>query len=172
MFCRRRSKHLEKMLKADVIEPSVSEWASNPVLVRKRDESVRWCVDYIALTKVKKKDVFPLPLVEECIDSLLGYVWYSKLDATWGYWKVKIKDSDTCKTAFITKQGLFHFKRMGFVLYNAPTTFSRVMDLVLTGLHCSVVLAFLDDVLVLGRDFESHICNLAKVFQRFRDYGV
>ena len=102
----------------------------------------------------------------------LGYVWYSKLDATWGYWKVKIKDSDTCKTAFITKHGLFHFKRMGFVLYNAPTTFSRVMDLVLTGLHCSVVLAFLDDFLVLDRDLESHICNLAKVFQRFRDYGV
>ena len=74
MFCRRRSKHLEKMLKADVIEPSVSEWASNPVLVRKRDGSVRWYVDYIALTKVKKKDVFPLPLVEECIDS--GYVMF------------------------------------------------------------------------------------------------
>lgn len=171
-FAGEEEKHLEKMLKADVIEPSFSEWASPPVLVRKRDGSVRWCVDYRALNKVTKKDVFPLPLVEECMDSLSGNVWYSKLDATWGYWQVKIKDSDKCKTAFITKHGLFHFKRMGFGLCNAPATFSRVMDLVLKGLHWSVVLAFLDDVLVLGRDFESHICNLAKVFQRFRDYGV
>ena len=66
-------KHLVKMLKADVIEPSMSEWASSPVLVRKREGSVRWCVDYRALKKITKKDVFPLPLIEECIDTLVVF---------------------------------------------------------------------------------------------------
>ena len=100
------------MLKADVIEPLISEWASSPVLVRKkRDGSVRWCVDYRALNKVKKKDVFPLPLILECIDTLAGNMWFSKLDATWGYWQIKVKNDDKCKTAFTTKYGLFQFKR-------------------------------------------------------------
>ena len=171
-FVGEEEKHLEKMLKADVIEPSISEWASSPVLVRKRDGSVRWCVDYRALNKVTKKDVFPLPLVEECLDSLSGNVWFSKLDATWGYWQIKVKDEDKCKTAFTTKYGLFQFKRMSFGLTNAPSTFSRVMNLVLRGLHWSTVLAFLDDVLVLGRTFENHLENLAEVFQRFRQYGI
>ena len=171
-FAGEEEKHLEKMIKADVIEPSMSEWASPPVLIRKRDGSVRWCVDYRALNKVTKKDVFPLPLIPEFLDSLTGNQWFSKLDATWGYWQVKIKDSDKCKTAFITKYGLFQFKRMGFGLCNAPATFSRVMNLVLKGLHWSVVLAFLDDVLVLGTDVLSHISNLTEVFQRFREYGI
>jgi hypothetical protein len=82
------------MLKADVIETSISDWASPPVLVRKRYGSVRWCVDYRALNKVSKKDVFPLPLVEECIDALAGNMWFPKLDATWGYWQIKIKEED------------------------------------------------------------------------------
>ena len=165
-------KHLEKMLKADVIEPSMSEWASSPVLVRKRDGSVRWCVDYRALNKVTKKDVFPLPLVEECMDSLSGNLWYSKLDATWGYWQIKVKDEDKCKTAFTTKYGLYQFKRMSFGLTNAPSTFSRVMNLVLRGLHWRTVLAFLDDVLVLGKTFDDHVENLAEVFDRCRQYGI
>ncbi|KAK3108384.1 hypothetical protein FSP39_020247 [Pinctada imbricata] len=93
-------KQIEKMIKADVIEPSVSEWAFSPVLVRKRDGSVRWCVDYRALNNVTKKDVFPLPLVEECMDTLSGNIWFSKLDATWGYWQIKVKEEDKCKTAF------------------------------------------------------------------------
>ncbi|KAK3084013.1 hypothetical protein FSP39_006719 [Pinctada imbricata] len=171
-FAGEEEKHLEKMLTADVIEPSVSEWASSPVLVRKRDGSVRWCVDYRALNKVTKKDVFPLPLVEECMDTLSGNLWYSKLDATWGYWQIKVKDEDKCKTAFTTKYGLYQFKRMSFGLTNAPSTFSRVMNLVLRGLHWKTVLAFLDDVLVLGHDFEDHIENLSEVFARFRQYGI
>jgi hypothetical protein len=137
---------------------------------------------------VSKKDLFPLPLVEECIDVLSGNMWFSKLDVTRGYWQIKMRE-EKCKTAFTTRYGLFQFKRMAFGLTNAPSTFSRVMNfmaiehaieigdsnpikqkfrrtrirvmnLVLRGLHCNIVLAFLDDVLVLGRDFSSHVENL------------
>ena len=95
------------MLKAKVIEPSKSEWASAPVLIRKRHGSVCWCIDYRELNKLTEKDSFPLPLVEDCIDTLAGNVYFSKLDASSAYWQVHIKKEDKKKTAFITKYGLF-----------------------------------------------------------------
>lgn len=105
---------LDKMIKSKVIQPSKSEWAAAPVLIRKRDGQVRWCVDYRALNKVTVKDVYPLPLVEECMDTLSENFWFSKLDANSAYWQVKVKESDRKKTAFVTKYGLFEFIRMGF----------------------------------------------------------
>ena len=84
-FSEEEDAHMEKMLAAGVIQPSVSEWAAAPVLVRKRDGSVRWCVDYRALNKVTRKDVFPLPLIEDCMDALEGNCWFSKLDANSAY---------------------------------------------------------------------------------------
>lgn len=85
-------KHLNKLIVAGVIEPSISEWASAPVLVRKKDGTIRWCVDYRALNKVTKKDVFPLSLVEEWLDTLTCNVWFSKLDANLAYLQEKVND--------------------------------------------------------------------------------
>ena len=164
--------HLKKMLEAGVIRESTSEWASAPVLIRKRDGSVRWCIDYRALNEVTVKDVFPLPLVDDCLDTLAGSMWFSKLDANSAYWQVEIKEEDRKKTAFITKYGLFEHTKMGFGLCNAPATFARVMNLVLRGLTWKTVLAFLDDILVLGGSFEEHLQNLAEVFLRLREYGL
>ena len=171
-FAGEEEAQLKKMLGAGVIRPSVSEWASAPVLIRKRCGSVRWCVDYRALIALTIKDVFPLPLVDECLDTLAGNVWYSKLDANSAYWQVKIKPEDCSKTAFITKYGLFEFARMAFGLCNSPATYARVINLVLRGLNWKVVLAFLDDILVLGKDFEGHLANLRAVLVRFREYGL
>ena len=84
-FVEEEEKHLDKMLDAGIIEPSVSEWISAPVLIRKKDKSLRWCVDYRALNAVTRKDVFPLPMIDECIDSLIGNTWFSKLDANSAY---------------------------------------------------------------------------------------
>lgn len=116
--------------------------------------------------------MFPLPLVDECLDTLTGNIWFSRLDANWAYLQVKVKDSDKEKTAFITKYGIFQFKRMGFGLCNAPSTYSRVMNLVLRGLHWKTVLAFLDDILVLGKNFQEHLDNIIEVLQRFRSYSL
>ena len=115
---------------------------------------------------------FPLPLVDECLDTLPGNVWYSKLDANSAYWQVKIKPEDCSKTAFITKYGLFEFARMVFGLCISPATNARVINLVLRGLNWKVLLAFLDDILVLGRDFEGHLAILRAVLVRFREYGL
>ena len=157
---------------AGVIEPSYSEWASPPVLVRKRDGGVRWCIDYRKLNTVTRKDVYPLPNIDECLDTLSGNTWFSKLDANSAYWQVKIREEDRKKTAFTTKYGLYEFARMGFGLCNAPATFSRAMDLILRGLTWEVALAFLDDVVVLGKDFPDHVRNLQSVLQRFSDFHL
>ena len=133
-FAGEEEAQLKKILGAGVIQPSVSEWASAPVLIRKRCGSVRWCVDCRALNALTTNDVFPLPLVEECIDPLAGNIWYSKLDANSAYWQVKIQP-DRPKTAFITKYGLFEFARMAFGLCNSPATYARAGNLVLIGLN-------------------------------------
>ena len=86
-----------------MIQPSISDWASVPVPARKKDESVRWCVDYRALNKVTIKDTYPLPLIEECLDTRAGNQWFSKLDANAAYWQIKIHPEDRKKTVFKTK---------------------------------------------------------------------
>ena len=102
-FQKEEEAHLEKMLENGVIQPSSSEWASVPVLVRKKDGGMRWCIDYRKLNSVTIKDVYPLQLIEECMDLLSGNVWFSKLDANMAYWQVHLSSEDRKKTAFITK---------------------------------------------------------------------
>lgn len=171
-FQNEEEKHLQKMLKAKVIEPSSSDWCHPPVLVRKKDSGVRWCVDYRLLNNVTTRDAFPLPLIEECFDALEGMKYMSSLDLSSGYWQLSVAEEDRPKTAFITKYGLFQHTRMGFGLCNAPATFQRAMQHVLRGLQWDKVLVYLDDVIVLGRDISEHFENLRCVFQRFRQHNL
>ena len=167
-FQAEEEKHLNKLLNIGVIEPSSSDWATAPVLIRKKDGSVRYAIDYRALNNVTVKDAFPLPLIEDCFDSLEGVKYFSGLDMASGYYQLEVAECDKPKTAFITRYGLFQHTRMGFGLCNAPATFQRAMQTVLKGLNWKEVLAYLDDIIVLGTTFESHLANLALVFQRFR----
>ena len=165
-------KHLRKLLDIGVIEPSTSEWASPVVLVRKRDGSVRWCIDYRRLNAVTVKDAFPLPLIEECFDALEGVEYLSGLDLASGYYQLVISEADRPKTAFITRYGLFQHTRMGFGLTNAPATFQRAMQEVLKGLTWKQILVYLDDVIVVSKSFETQLENLSLTFQRFRTYNL
>ena len=137
------------------------------MLVRKRDGSVIWCIDLRKLNDVTVKDCYPLPLLQDCIDALEGCRYFTTLDMASGYYQLEVAEEDRDKTAFVTKYGLFPFRRMPFGLCNAPATFSRLISLVLRGLSWKSVIAFLDDVLVLGRDVDSHMVNLSHVLRRF-----
>ena len=171
-FINEEDQLLQRMLDAGVIRPSSSSWAAAPVLVRKKDKTVRWCIDYRALNNITKKDVYPLPLMSECIDALEGNIWFSKLDANSAYWQIPMHPDSKEKTAFRTRRGLFEFEKLPFGLSNSPSTFMRAMNLVLRGLNWRTVLAFLDDICVLGRSTDEHLENLKEVFQRFRQYGL
>ena len=165
-------KLVKEMLDKDVIQPSESPWASPVVLVRKKDGSTRFCVDYRRVNAVTRKDAYPLPQVDETLDTLAGSKWFSTLDLISGYWQVEVSPEDQEKTAFTTPSGLFEFKVMPFGLCNAPATFQRLMDMVLAGMQWKSCLVYLDDVIIVGKTFQDHLCNLRKVFQRLRDAGL
>ena len=165
-------KLLSEMLERGVVEPSTSPWASPIVLVRKKDGSTRFCIDYRKLNDVTRKDAYPLPRIDATLDTLHGSQWFSTLDLLSGYWQVEVDEADRQKTAFCTPEGLFQFKVMPFGLCNAPATFQRLMDLVLAGLQWSDCLVYIDDVIVLGRTFDEHLRNLRSVLQRLRESGL
>ena len=171
-FEKEEEKTIQGMLDAGVIQESTSEWASVPVLVRKRDGSVRYCVDFRGINSLSVKDSYPLPLIEECLDTLSGVQYFNCLDMAAGYWQISIAPEDRHKTAFVTKYGLYEHVRMGFGLCNAPATFQRAVNLVLRGLTWKSVLAYLDDVIVVGKDFQDALANLREVFLRFRKYNL
>ena len=119
------------MLKVGVIQESTSDCASAPVLIRKGDGTVRRCIDYRALNDVAVIDFFPFPLINDCLDTLSGSIWFSKLDANSAYWQIPVWEEDHKKTVFITKYGLFEHVRMGFGLCGALATYAHTMNLVL-----------------------------------------
>ena len=159
---------LESMLARDVIQPSKSPWASPIVVVRKKDGSARFCVDYRKLNSITHKDAYPLPRIDDTLDTLAGSQWFSTLDLVSGYWQVEVAESDRAKTAFITQEGLFEFKVMPFRLCNEPATFQRLMNLVLAGVQWSECLVYLDDIIVLGKTYEDHLQNLSTVLHKLQ----
>jgi len=152
-------KLLDDMLGRAVIQPSSSPWASPVVLVPKRDGSFRFCIDYRKVNAVTRKDAYPLPRVDDTLDTLAGSKWFSALDLLSGYWQVEVNPEDREKTAFCTHEGLFEFRVMPFGLCNAPATFQRLMDAVLAGLQWSSCLVYLDDIVIPGT-LDSSACSV------------
>ena len=163
---------VDKMLEDGQIEPSDSAWSAPTVLVTKKHGSTRFCVDYRRLNARTKKDAFPLPRIDDSLNSLSGQAWFSTLDLAGGYWQVKMSENAKPKTAFATHSGLFQFAVMPFGLCNAPATFERLMSQVMRGLHWKRCLVYIDDILVFGNDFEAALHNLELVLDRVAEYGL
>ena len=156
---------VQQMLSSNVIHPSNSPWTSPVVMVRKKDGSLRFCVDFRQLNAATVKDAHPLPRIDDLLDALHGAKWFSTLDLKSGYWKVPITEQDKAKTAFRTSSGqLFEFNQVPFGLCNAPATFSRLMDRILAGLHWETCLFYLDDIIVFSSTWEEHLARLREVF--------
>jgi len=136
------------MLSADVIEPSDSPWASPVCLAKKPDGSYRFCVDYRRVNAVSRKDAYPIPDIQDAFDSLRGATHFATIDLLSGYWQIGMTPRAQERSAFCTRRGLYHFKRMPFGLSNAPATFCRLMHRVLRDHLWRICLCYLDDVIV------------------------
>lgn len=157
---------IKDLLERKVIEPSSSEWASPVVLVKKKDGTLRLCIDYRQLNKVTKQDSYPLPTIDAVLQSLSGKKVFSTLDMASGYWQIKLTEEAKAKSAFTTSEGLFQFTALPFGLCTSPAVFQRMMDRVQEELHVKDV--NIDDILVATESLERHYEVLEKVLQCMR----
>lgn len=161
--------HLEHMLETGVIRKSHSPYASPVVIARKKDNSMRFCIDLRKLNAKTTKDAYNLPRIEESLEMLAGSSWFSCLDLRAGYWQVELEESDKPKTAFtVGPLGFYECNRMPFGLTNAPATFQRLMETALGDAYLSFCLVYLDDVVVFSGSIQEHLTRLQRVFDKFR----
>ncbi|CAN8075543.1 unnamed protein product [Agarophyton chilense] len=164
-----------KMRKAQVIEPAPpnqSEWATPLVLVAKKDGSIRFCVDYRELNAVIKRDSYPIPRMDDCLDFLGEAVVCTTLDANSGYLQILLAENSRGLTNFTTHEGLFKFSRMPFGLKNAPATFQQVMHIILSRVKWKFALVYLDDVIIFSLTVTEHLRHVKKVLTILQDPGV
>jgi len=171
-FEKEELQYLQDQLKNGVIKPSESAWASPVVLVRKKDNSVRWCVDYRKVNDLTIKDAYPIPRIDMCLDCLASASIFSCLDLQSGYWQLLVDERDRPKTAFITKYGLYEYNKMPFGLCNAPSTFQRCMELIFRGLQWQTLLIYLDDIIIFSSDLDEHLLRLDEVLKRIVQAGL
>ncbi|XP_064470125.1 uncharacterized protein K02A2.6-like [Ornithodoros turicata] len=165
------SEELRRLEEQDVIERvTASEWVSPIVVAKKKDGSIRLCVDLREPNKAVVPDCFPLPHTDELLNALAGATKFSKLDLSSAYHQVPLHPDSRDLTAFITHDGLFRFKRVCFGLASAPSAFQHMMSLVLKG--CKGVLFYIDDIIIYGRTEEEHQKNLYRVLQRLSAEGL
>ncbi|UYV67231.1 K02A2.6-like, partial [Cordylochernes scorpioides] len=163
---------IDEMLTEGIIRPSSSPWSFPVILVKKRDGKYRFCVDYRKLNNVTVKDVYPIPRIDEVMDTLQGSIYFSAIDLRSGYWQVEVEERDKEKTAFTTAHGLYEFNVLPFGLCNAPATFERNMENMLGNLRWQICLCYLDDVIIYSPDFPTHLRRLEAVFKCFRESNL
>jgi hypothetical protein len=161
-------KQLEELIEKKFIRPSVSPWGA-PLLVKKKDGSMRLCIDYRQLNKVTIKNKYPLPRIDDLMDQLVGAKVFSKIDLRSGYHQIRVKAEDISKTAFRTRYGHYEYSVMPFGVTNAPGVFMEYMNRIFHSFLDRFVVVFIDDILVYSKSEEEHEEHLRMVLQTLKE---
>jgi len=153
-------KQLEDLLDKKFVRPRLSPWRAPVLLVKKKDGSMRLCIDYRQLNKVTIKNRYPLPRIDDLMDQLVGARVFSKIDLRSGYHQIKVKDEDMQKTAFRTRYGHYEYSVMPFGVTNAPGVFMEYMNHIFHAYLDRFVVVFIDDILVYSESEEEHAEHL------------
>lgn len=162
----RLKQQVQYMLDHNIAEPSWSAWSSPCLLAIKTNGDDRFCTDFRKVNNVTKPDCFPLPRIEDCVDRVGGAKFVSKLDLLKGYWQVLLTDRARDITAFVTPDDFLQYTVMALVMRNAPATFQRLMNIVLSSL--SFCEAYLDNLVVCSETWVEHLKHLRVVFGRLK----
>jgi hypothetical protein len=165
-------KQLQELLNKGFIRPSTSPWGCPALFMKKKDESLRLCIDYRPLNAVTIKNKYPLPRIDVLFDQLVGAKVFSKIDLRSGYHQIKIRASDIPKAAFSTRYGLYEYLVMSFRLTNAPAYFMYLMNSVLMPELDKFVVVFIEDILVYSKNETEHYKHLHIVLQRLREHRL
>ncbi|KAG8486037.1 hypothetical protein CXB51_019343 [Gossypium anomalum] len=160
---------LQELTDKGFVRPSFSPWGAPVLFVKKKDGSMRLCVDYRQLNKVTIKNKYPLPRIDDLFDQLKGVTWFSKIDLRSGYYQLRVKESDVPKTAFRTRYGHYEFLVMPFGLTNAPTVFMDLMNRIFRLYLDKFVVVFIDDILIYSKYETEHVEHLRIVLQTLRN---
>ncbi|KAL0187224.1 hypothetical protein M9458_018894, partial [Cirrhinus mrigala] len=165
-------RHLKELLDAGVIRESESPFASPIVVVKKKNNDVRLCIDFRKLNSQTIKDAYALPNLEEAFSVLSGSKWFSVLDLKSGFYQIEMEEADKQKTAFVCPLGFYEFNRMPQGVTNAPSTFQRLMERCMGDLNRKEALVFIDDLIIFSKTLEEHEARLLQVLKRLREYGL
>lgn len=165
-------RHIQELLRAGIIKESRSPYASPIVIARKKNGSIRMCIDYRTLNSRTIADQYTTPRIDDALDCLSGSQWFSVLDLRSGYYQIAMAPEDKEKTAFICPLGFFQFERMPQGVTGAPATFQRLMEKTVGDMNLLQVLVYLDDLIVFGKTLQEHEDRLLKVLDRLKEAGL
>ena len=165
--------HLKEMLELGAIRPSQSAWCNAIVLVRKKDGGLHFCIDFQHLNAHTKKDSYPLPRIQEALESLVDAGHFSCLDLKSGFWQIRMDEALRQYTAFtVGNLGFFECNRMPFGLCNAVATFQQLMQNCIGELNFVYCLTYLDDLIVFLQTAQEHLHHLRVVFNHLQEYNL
>ena len=163
---------IQGLLDKGFIRSSTSPWGAPVLFAKKKDKTLRLCIDYRQLNRVTIKNRYPLPRIDDLFDQLRGAQMYSKIDLRTGYHQLRVRETDIPKTAFRTRYGHFEFTVMPFGLTNAPAAFMDLMHRIFHHYSDRFVVVFVDDILIYFETEEDHEDHLRVVLQTLRDHQL
>ncbi|MGL5708136.1 MAG: reverse transcriptase domain-containing protein [Aeromonas sp.] len=163
---------ISELEKKGVVEESTSQWLNPVVLVRKKNGSLRFCMDFRKLNEAVELDHYEIPRINQLVTSLRDQKYFSSIDLKDGFYHIDIVPTDRCKTAFYTGKKLMQFKKMPQGYKNSPATFQRAMDYIFKDIINEICIVYIDDILVFGRTEDEHDKNFEKVVDRIKEYKL